>query len=104
MIKKLHSASEVIEIRILKSLLEEADIQCFTKNEFPPMAGEIPKTMAWPELWINSDYDLDKAKLILKDFLNRPNRSADKWICPKCQEKLEEQFDICWSCGATREP
>ena len=28
---------------------------------------------------------------------------ADGWDCPKCRERLEEQFDSCWSCGAERE-
>jgi hypothetical protein len=23
------------------------------------------------------------------------------WECPKCHEKVDEQFDVCWSCGTT---
>ena len=22
------------------------------------------------------------------------------WICPKCEEKIEDQFDSCWKCAA----
>ena len=22
------------------------------------------------------------------------------WICPKCREKIEDQFDTCWRCAA----
>ena len=25
------------------------------------------------------------------------------WICPKCGEKLEDQFDSCWKCAAQPE-
>ena len=25
------------------------------------------------------------------------------WICPNCGERIEEQFDACWKCGAGRE-
>ena len=25
------------------------------------------------------------------------------WICPKCRESVEEDFDVCWKCGTTRE-
>jgi len=25
------------------------------------------------------------------------------WVCKKCQEKLEDSFDNCWSCGANKE-
>ncbi len=25
------------------------------------------------------------------------------WQCVKCHERLEENFDVCWSCGTSRE-
>jgi hypothetical protein len=25
------------------------------------------------------------------------------WTCPKCQEEVEDSFDVCWSCGTTIE-
>ena len=25
------------------------------------------------------------------------------WHCPKCDEKVEESFEVCWSCGTTRD-
>lgn len=25
------------------------------------------------------------------------------WACPKCQESLDDDFDICWQCGTDRE-
>ena len=28
--------------------------------------------------------------------------NAGPWICPKCRESLEANFDICWSCGTDR--
>lgn len=24
------------------------------------------------------------------------------WICKKCSEKIEDQFDACWNCGAEK--
>ena len=24
------------------------------------------------------------------------------WACPKCREKVEPNFDVCWSCGTSR--
>ena len=23
------------------------------------------------------------------------------WNCPKCREKVDDSFDVCWSCGTT---
>ena len=28
---------------------------------------------------------------------------ARVWVCPGCGEKLEPQFDSCWSCGSRRD-
>ena len=25
------------------------------------------------------------------------------WQCPKCKEKLEDSFDVCWNCGTSRD-
>ena len=25
------------------------------------------------------------------------------WICPKCEEDVEDGFDVCWQCGTDRE-
>lgn len=25
------------------------------------------------------------------------------WKCKKCSEKIEDEFDICWNCGADKE-
>ena len=25
------------------------------------------------------------------------------WVCKKCREQIEDSFDVCWSCGTTRE-
>jgi hypothetical protein len=26
------------------------------------------------------------------------------WICPKCKESIEDQFDSCWKCAGTAQP
>jgi hypothetical protein len=25
------------------------------------------------------------------------------WTCPKCREAVEDEFEVCWSCGTNRE-
>jgi hypothetical protein len=29
--------------------------------------------------------------------------NAGPWICPKCRESIEANFDVCWSCGTDRQ-
>src|ERR1700677_581944 len=28
-------------------------------------------------------------------------RAPDMWQCPKCRSKVDDSFDVCWSCGTT---
>jgi hypothetical protein len=39
----------------------------------------------------------------IPEFANRP-RPKQPWNCPKCNERLEPQFDSCWRCGTARTP
>jgi hypothetical protein len=47
--KKLYSSQDRVKIYLLKASLESQGIACFIKNENPPLAGEIPPMIAWPE-------------------------------------------------------
>lgn len=94
-----------------KNVLEDAAIPCFIKNEFSGnLAGEIPFTETWPELWIHKDVDYEQAKTLLKPL--RESRTADEhsaeplpdWICSHCGESNEGNFALCWSCGLVLEP
>jgi hypothetical protein len=31
----------------------------------------------------------------------RSMRADDMWQCPKCHSKVDDSFDVCWSCGTT---
>lgn len=89
-----------------KNVLEEADIPCFIKNEFSGnLAGEVPFTETWPELWIHRDEDWAQAKSLLQPL--RASRTAHQqdstehpdWTCAACGEHNEGNFALCWSCG-----
>lgn len=28
---------------------------------------------------------------------------ARDWLCPKCRSRVEDSFEVCWSCGTTRD-
>ena len=94
-----------------KNVLEEENIPCFIKNEFSGnLAGEVPFTETWPELWIHRDRDFAQAKELLKPLrASRMAEQADEsehadWACPSCGEHNEGNFAVCWSCGHLAEP
>lgn len=101
--KKLYSSQNRVLLYLLKSHLEDKQIHSFIKNENPPLAGEIPPAVAWPELWIMEDEKFAAAELCLQEELAASEAMMKPWDCPKCHEKLEAQFEICWKCGYKRE-
>ncbi|MGE0606943.1 MAG: hypothetical protein AB7O62_07610 [Pirellulales bacterium] len=49
------------------------------------------------------DRDVRTARRILDEFQDRKEadeQSGSPWTCPNCQEQVDANFDLCWSCGA----
>lgn len=101
--KMIYSASDLGLLNLLKSQLEARGISSFLKNEFPPAAGEVPRILAEPELWILEERHWDEASLILRDLLNKSHEAREAWTCGHCGERLEGQFEMCWKCGNAKE-
>src|SRR5688572_13339193 len=101
--KKIITTQDRVFIYLLQAKLTEQGINCFIKNENPPLAGEIPPALAWPELWIIDDECFTSAQQILEEALSAQKEPKENWICSQCGEKIEGQFELCWKCGANRE-
>lgn len=99
----LYSSLNLHEIHHLRNLLEIEGIHCQIKNEMlSRLAGEIPFTECAPQLWLQDERDLERAKQVLKEF-GRGGGAAPTWQCPNCNEMLEGQFSACWHCGTPRQ-
>ena len=60
--KEIYRDQNLMKCTLLKSILEENDIDCIIKNEtVSSLAGAVPFTETWPEVWIINDADLEKA-------------------------------------------
>ena len=98
----LYSSLNLHEVHHLKNLLEAEGIRCHIRNELlSRLAGEIPFTECAPQLWLQDERDLERAKRVVTDFGHGPV-AAPTWQCPECGESLEGQFSACWHCGAPR--
>jgi hypothetical protein len=91
----------------VKSLLDDAGIPCFIKNEFIQGAmGEVSPLDCEPEVWLIDGEWEQKAKQILSGFEIEQAQigKGDKndWFCHACGEKNESQFAICWQCQKAR--
>ena len=96
--KKITTSHSLVTVNHYKNLLESEGIPCLIKNEIlGGIAGEMPLTEVWPELWVLKDIDIDRAKqLIDEDIVDESPMQS--WKCRKCGEENEGQFAACWNC------
>ena len=98
--KKIFVSQNLIEVEMRKERLEEAGIPCMIKNQRSSgLAGEIPFTEVFPELWVIQDEDGDRARQLLEEGLISLPSNQDTWVCAGCGEQHESQFGTCWNCG-----
>lgn len=90
-------------VGLCKSLLEEAGIACFIRNEHTSsvFAG-MPVPLFYPALCIHDDADLHAALSIVESTQNIAEPEGNEWQCPTCGESVPPGFDICWNCEAGR--
>lgn len=101
--KKVFVSQNLIEVEMRKEWLEQAGIPCTIKNQRSSgLAGEIPFTEVFPELWVIQDEDDGRARHLLEEGLVSLPSSEDTWACTGCRERHESQFAICWNCGQQR--
>lgn len=101
--KNVFVSQHLFEVEMRKECLEQAGIPCTIKNQRSSgLAGEIPFTEVFPELWVIEDDEYDRARRVLDDGLVALPSNQDGWICQRCEERHESQFGTCWKCGQER--
>ena len=99
---KLFTSPNFTEVGLLCGVLEENGIACQLKNErTASLAGEVPFTETWPELWVGPE-DEERARALLAAWRAANASPGEPWTCPRCGEEVEAQFSACWSCGQER--
>lgn len=96
--KKVTSSHSIVTINHYKNVLESEGIPCLVKNDIlTGIAGEMPLTEIWPELWVINDIDFDRAEQLIAEDIADESPSAP-WHCRNCGEENEGQFAACWNC------
>jgi len=95
---RIYVARHDADAEIVKDLLLHAGIEAHvvpvdsTRLRFATLA-----------VWVARDGDVDRARAILAEHDQAPLSNAYwSWRCAECGEDIEEQFDRCWNCGASR--
>jgi len=100
--KKVTTSHSLVTINHYKNVLESEGIACRIKNEIlGGIAGEMPLTEVWPELWVLNDIDFDRAAQLIDESIGDESPS-EPWECRKCGESNEGQYAACWNCGTVQ--
>ena len=92
--KKVTSADSLITINHYKNLLTSEGIPAFLKNEhFGSIMGEVPFQEVWPELWVETDLDYDRATQLIDSAKIAEESPSAPWNCPSCGTENEGQYD-----------
>lgn len=101
--RKVFLSQSLMEVESLKEYLEQAGIPCTIKNQqTSTLAGAIPFTEVFPELWVLRDEDYDQAKVLVEDRSKSLEPSQHSWVCSGCGESHSTQFTDCWKCGQNK--
>ncbi len=98
--RAVFTSQDFTEVGYYKSILDEAGIASFIRNENASSQG-LTGTLFYPSLCVTQDGDYAEAIRILKTRQGTTAVGAD-WTCTACSEKNPGNFELCWKCGAAR--
>ena len=87
----------------MQTILEAEGIPTELRNAGSAgLAGEVPYTQVYPELWILNNGDESKARAIIRDYREKDAATppGPNWTCPKCGETVDGIYTECWNCVA----
>ena len=93
---------DAARVGFFKSVLEEAGIPSFVRNEMANNITEMPSPLFFPALCVVRDEDYDQAMRILGEIYYDRAPDSPEWRCSKCGEDVPGTFNSCWRCEAVR--
>lgn len=97
---RVWSAAGLQEAYIVLGLLQQARIEARVLNANAQGGlGEIPFIQTWPEIWVDDDRDVARARALIDAYQSAPLAAATR-VCPQCREQSPGNFECCWNCGA----
>jgi hypothetical protein len=85
----------------MQTILEAEGIRTDLRNAGSAgLAGEVPYTQVYPELWVMDNTEEPRARAIIREFREKDAGTppSPDWKCPSCGEVVEGVFTRCWNC------
>ena len=81
--KLVYTHPNIIVVGQARSSIELAGIECIVRNEYAAGAiGELAPIDAWPELWVVSDSDFERATQLIEQ--SHAQVKEPDWKCERC--------------------
>ncbi len=101
--KRVYSARDTLSVDQRRDLLERAGIVSHvSRRDLLGLAGALPPSECWVELWVANDDDAAEAEAILASIDADDSANDPGWRCRRCGEESQGNFDACWHCGRPR--
>ena len=108
MSKAVFNHSDYSRVGYYKTLLEDARIPCFIRNENADgsmMGGVFNLTIFNPTLCVVQESDYTNARALIEAHEQaKPQSPSPDWRCRQCGEEVPGDFDTCWNCGEVDSP
>jgi len=95
--KLVYTHENMSLVHSAKNILEMNNINCLIKNEHGNTMGAEFGITNLAEVWVLDANDYDKAIAVIEEKIANPTEKSS-WVCSKCNEKNEGNFEICWKC------
>lgn len=101
--RHVYSHQDHARVGFFKSILDDAGIETFMKNDVSSNTTDLPSLIIAPTLCVVNDEDYDRAREVLNAAVLPPAQASVDWQCAACGETVPGNFDTCWNCGAARD-
>lgn len=99
--KRLYSAHTRVDAWLLRDRLLHANIEAHVFNQhMSSIVGDVPPDVAQPQVWLERECDLERARNVLADIESASARGGSV-ACRACGEESPANFDLCWNCGGS---
>jgi hypothetical protein len=101
--RELLTSLDWTRLGFYKSVLDEAGIASFIRNEHTAQLVNVLIAPCQPSLCVVNDDDYDAAMALLRPHHHSTPPSIEEWTCRGCGEVNPAEFELCWQCQKPRE-
>lgn len=101
---RFYVARQRYDAWLVADRLNQVGIRAHVFNQHASsIVGDVPPEIAQPQVWLERECDLERARNVLKD-IEGAAASGPAHACRACGEESPANFDLCWNCGGALAP